>query len=161
MNTPWRLLLASLTWGPGLALADTPPAAPPPPQTGALWVNLGGFSSHVNRDKGYNEDNVGMGVEYQLQPDVALMAGAFNNSLRQTTSYAAVNWLPLSLGGWKLGAVAGVMNGYPAIENGGAFLAALPMASYEGRRFGVNLGLIPTIDRVDGALFIQLKLRVR
>jgi hypothetical protein len=158
MTTPWLLLVACVAWVPGAALAED---AAPPPQDGALWVNLGGFSSHMDRSKGYNEDNVGMGVEYGLQPDMALMAGAFNNSVRQTTTYAAVNWLPLSLGGWKLGAVVGVMNGYPGIAHGGAFLAALPMASYEGTRFGVNLGLIPSIDKVDGAFVIQLKLRVR
>lgn len=156
MKAPWCLLLASAAWGPGAALADTEPPAPPD----ALWVNLGGFSSHVNRNKDYNEDNVGMGLEYQLQPDVALMAGAFNNSIRHTTSYVAANWLPLSLGGWKLGAVAGVMNGYPGIAGGGAFVAALPMASYEGTHVGVNLGLIPTTDKVEGALVIQLKFRV-
>lgn len=154
MNRPGCLLLASAAFGAGAALAEAP-------QPGALWGNLGGFSSHANRDKDYNENNVGLGLEYQLQPDVALMAGTFNNSVRQTTSYAAVNWLPLSLGSWKLGLVAGVMNGYPGIENGGAFLAALPMASYEGARFGVNLGLIPTVDRVDGALVVQLKFRLR
>lgn len=150
------LLLVSAACVPWAVWADAQP-----PEVGALWVNLGGFSSHMDRNKGYNEDNVGLGVEYRLQPDMALMAGAFNNSIRQTTSYAAVSWLPLSLGGWKLGAVAGVMNGYPGISHGGAFLAALPMASYEGKRFGVNLGLIPTIDKVDGAVVIQLKLRVR
>lgn len=156
MSARWCLLLASAAWGPGSALAETPPAAP-----GALWGNLGAFSTHLDRDKHYNEDNVGLGLEYRLRPDMGLMAGAFHNSLRQTSSYVALHWLPLSWGSWRLGAVAGVMNGYPGMENGGPFLAALPMASYEGTRFGLNLGLIPHVDRVDGALFLQLKLRLR
>ncbi|MDR7305818.1 hypothetical protein [Rhodoferax saidenbachensis] len=157
MKTRCYLLLVSAACVPWAAWADAGP-----PDAGALWVNLGGFSSHVNRDKDYNENNVGMGVEYRLQPDVALMAGAFNNSIRQTTTYAAVSWQPLSLGGWKLGAALGVMNGYPGIAHGGAFLAALPMASYEGTRFGMNLGLIPSINnKVDGAFVIQLKFRMR
>ena len=157
MKTWCYLLVVSAACVPWAAWAD----AGPPPDEGALWVNLGGFSSHVNRDKGYNENNVGLGVEYRLQPDVALMAGAFNNSIRQNTTYAAVSWQPLSLGSWKLGAALGVMNGYPAIENGGVFFAALPMATYEGARFGVNLGLIPNVDKVDGALVVQFKFRLR
>ena len=34
------------------------------------------------------------------------------------------------------------------------------MATYEGKRFGVNLGLIPSIGKVDGAVIFQFKLRV-
>ncbi len=158
MTTPWPLLLVCAACLPGVVRAED---AAPPPQDGAIWVNLGGFSHHMDQDKGYNENNVGMGVEYQLRPRVALMAGAFNNSLSRTTAYAAANWLPLSLGGWKLGAALGVMNGYPGIARGGPFLAALPMATYEGTRFGVNLGVIPTLNKVDGAFVIQLKVRLR
>ena len=125
-----------------------------------IWVNLGGFSRHFARDKGYNESNLGLGVEYRTSTELSYMAGAYYNSMRKTTYYAAVNWQPLSIGPWKLGASAGVMNGYPAVAKGGTFFAALPMATWEGSRFGVNLGLIPSIGKVDGAVVIQFKLRV-
>ena len=125
-----------------------------------VWVNLGGFSRHFARDKGYNESNLGLGVEYRTSAELSYMAGAYYNSMRKTTYYAAVNWQPLSIGPWKLGASAGVMNGYPAVAKGGTFFAALPMATWEGARFGVNLGLIPSIGKVDGAVVIQFKLRV-
>ena len=125
-----------------------------------IWVNLGGFSRHFARDKGYNESNLGLGVEYRTSTELSYMAGAYYNSMRKTTYYAAVNWQPLSIGPWKLGASAGVMNGYPAVAKGGTFFAALPMATWEGPRFGVNLGLIPSIGKVDGAVVIQFKLRV-
>ena len=125
-----------------------------------IWVNLGGFSRHFARDKGYNESNLGLGVEYRTSTELSYMAGAYYNSMRKTTYYAAVNWQPLSIGPWKLGASAGVMNGYPAVAKGGTFFAALPMATWEGARFGVNLGLIPSIGKVDGAVVIQFKLRV-
>jgi len=125
-----------------------------------VWVNMGGFSRHFARDKGYNESNLGLGVEYRTNAELSYMAGAYYNSMRKTTYYAAVNWQPLSIGPWKLGASAGVMNGYPAVAKGGTFFAALPMATWEGSRFGVNLGLIPSIGKVDGAVVIQFKLRV-
>jgi len=53
------------------------------------------------------------------------------------------------------------MDGYPAIEHGGVFFAALPTASYEGQRFGVNLAFIPTMPQIDGAVVIQFKIRLR
>jgi hypothetical protein len=125
-----------------------------------IWVNIGGFSSHFNREKGYNENNVGFGIEYRTSPEWAYMAGSYYNSIRQTTTYAAVNWQPFTLGPWKVGAAIGVMDGYPAIERGGTFFAALPMATYESRSFGVNLGVIPNMTNVDGAVIVQFKFRI-
>ena len=135
-------------------------AAPDAGQDAEIWLNVGGFSRHFARDKGYNESNLGVGIEYRTSPDISFMAGSYYNSVRKTTYYAAVNWQPLSIGPWKLGASAGAMNGYPAMARGGTFFAALPMATYEGKRFGVNLGLIPSIGKVDGAVVVQFKVRV-
>ena len=132
----------------------------PDKELGKLWANIGGFSSHFSRDKGYNENNVGLGVEYRLSPDVSVMAGRYYNSVRKNTSYAAVNWQPWTLGGWKLGGAIGLMDGYPALENGNTFFAALPMASWEGRHMGVNLGVIPTMPKIDGAVIVQIKFRL-
>jgi len=127
------------------------------PQT---WVNLGGFSRHFASNKGYNENNLGLGLEYRTSPELSYMAGAYYNSVRKTTSYAAVNWQPWQLGPVKLGAALGVMNGYPSLANGGSFFAALPMATIEGRHFGINLGVVPSIGKVDGAVILQFKLRL-
>ena len=80
--------------------------------------------------------------------------------MRKNTTYAAVNWQPLSMGSFKLGAAVGLMNGYPAMNRGGTFFAALPMATWEGRRYGVNVGIIPSMGKVDGAVIVQFKLRV-
>lgn len=125
-----------------------------------IWVNLGGFSRHFASNKGYNENNLGLGLEYRTSPEIAYMAGAYYNSVRKTTSYAAVNWQPWQLGAVKLGAALGVMNGYPSLANGGSFFAALPMATYEGRHVGVNFGVVPSIGKVDGAVILQFKLRL-
>ena len=145
------------------ALAQAPAPTSPAPAwaQGPVWVNIGGFSRHFVRGKGYNENNLGLGLELRTSDAVSLMAGYYVNSMRRDTQYAAVNWQPWTLGGWRLGAAVGVMNGYPAVARGGTFFAALPMASYEGARFGVNVGLIPSIKDVDGALVIQFKMRLR
>ncbi len=127
---------------------------------GELWLNLGGFSRHFDRQAGHNENNAGLGLEYRTSDELSFMAGSYRNSVRKNTTYAAVNWQPLSMGSFKLGAAVGLMNGYPAMNRGGTFFAALPMATYEGRRFGVNLGLIPSMKDVDGAVILQFKVRL-
>ncbi len=131
-----------------------------PPTDQSLWLNLGALTYHPNQSQGYNENNSGLGLEYRLKPDTSVMAGSFYNSVYRNTNYAAVNWQPIALGDWKLGLAMGVMNGYPAVNNGDYFVAALPMASYEGKRFGVNLSLIPSVAQIDGALVVQVKFRL-
>lgn len=127
---------------------------------GELWLNVGGFSRHFDRQANHNENNLGLGLEYRTNDELSFMAGSYYNSVRKSTTYAAVNWQPLSMGSFKLGAAVGLMNGYPAMNRGGTFFAALPMVTYEGRRFGVNLGLIPSMKDVDGAVILQFKVRL-
>lgn len=146
------------------AFAQTAPVAAPAMQLeapkGEVWINLGGFSRHFSRGNGYNENNLGLGAEYRTSAEVSYMAGAYDNSVHKTTSYLAVNWQPWALGPIKLGGTLGVMNGYPSLAKGGAFFAALPMATWEGRRFGVNVGIIPSMGKIEGALIVQFKVRV-
>jgi hypothetical protein len=75
------------------------------------------------------------------------------------SNYAAFLYQPLILGPGRLGVVAGVFNGYPR-NNGGWFLAAAPVASFEYKRVGVNVIYIPTYKSVHGSLSFQLKLKV-
>ena len=135
------------------------PAADSPPPS-ALWINAGALSYHFDRAKDYNENNSGVGLEYHLDSETSLMVGTFRNSLRHDTNYAAVNWQPLVRGNWKLGLVMGVLDGYPGVNHGDYFAGALPILSYEGKRFGFNLGIIPDVADVDGAVVVQLKMRI-
>ena len=157
----WSVLAASGCWA-----AEPAPGAPAPaatedkPAERAVWINLGGFSHHFSNNNHYNETNRGLGVEYRINADWAVMAGSYYNSVRRTTTYGAFTYQPLSLWSVKIGASVGVMDGYPAKARGGTFFAALPMATYEGSRFGLNLGLIPSMPKVDGAIVLQLKVRV-
>lgn len=125
-----------------------------------VWVNIGGFSHHFDRKPNYNESNLGFGIEWRRTREVAIMAGVYKNSVGKPSQYAAVNWQPWQIGPVKLGAAIGVLNGYPAFNRGGTFFAALPVASIEVQRFGVNIGLIPSIGSVAGALLVQLKMRL-
>lgn len=157
------LALVSLCMATGTAAvqaASTASALDPDATQGEVWLNVGGFSRHFSRGGGYNENNLGLGAEYRTSPEVSYMAGAYYNSVRKTTTYAALNWQPWTVGPLKIGATVGVMDGYPSLAKGGTFFAAVPMATWEGKRYGINVGIIPSIGKVDGAVIVQFKLRV-
>jgi hypothetical protein len=155
-------LVVALTLAVPASFAESTPTTLvlQPSYTSQVWLNVGGFSRHFDRNRGHNEHNLGLGIEYRTSPELSYMAGSYYNSVRKNTTYAAVNWQPWSVGPFKVGAAIGLMNGYPAVNRGGSFFAALPMVSYEGGRFGVNIGLIPALKNVDGAVIVQFKLRV-
>jgi hypothetical protein len=130
-----------------------------------VWLNPGIYSHHFDRSKDFRENNVGLGAEVLFAPDHMLLAGSFINSERSRTHYGAYQWRPLH---WQpygvnvsAGIIGGVFDGYPRYRDGGWFLAGMPMLAIEGKRVGLNLSVIPTMkDRLDGAIAIQIKIRV-
>jgi len=59
-----------------------------------------------------------------------------------------------------LGAVAGGFNGYSKTNDGGWFPGIIPVLTYEGDLFGVNILMVPSIpDRVAGSLSVQFKFK--
>lgn len=156
-----RALLLGALLHAAAALADETPAASWP----QVWLNPGIYSLHFDSSKDLRNNNIGIGAEVMLANDHVLMAGNFINSNSARTHFAAYEWRPLH---WQFhgtevsaGIAVGAFDGYPNYHDGGWFAAALPLLSIEGKRLGVNLGLIPTYkDRMDGALAIQVKLRV-
>ena len=130
-----------------------------------IWISPGIYSQHFDRSKHLRNDNPGLGVEVAVARDHTLMGGSYINSNRARTRYGAYEWRPLH---WRIagldvgaGVALGAFDGYPNYRQGGWFVAPLPILSIEGGRFGVNLSVIPTIrNRLDGALAIQVKLRV-
>jgi hypothetical protein len=126
-----------------------------------VWVNPGFYSYHFQRDKGLNDKNPGLGVEYRFSTVSSLTAGRFYNSDREYSNYLGVYYQPFEIGRVRLGVVAGGFNGYPKMREGGWFLAAIPVLSYEYERVGLNLGIVPTYkDRLYGAFSFQLKFRL-
>ncbi len=130
-----------------------------------VWLSPGIYSLHFDSSKDLRNDNWGLGVEVALAPDHTLIGGNYINSNGGRTHYGVYEWRPLH---WQFakvevsaGVLAGAFDGYPNYHDGGWFFAALPVLAIEGRYLGVNLSLSPTIkDRLDGALSIQVKLRV-
>lgn len=130
-----------------------------------VWLSPGIYSYHFDTSKDLRNDNWGLGVEVALARDHSVIGGSYINSNGGRTHYGVYEWRPLH---WQpagievsAGVLAGAFDGYPKYHDGGWFVAALPVLAVEGRYLGLNLSLIPTIpDRLDGALSIQVKLRV-
>ena len=126
-----------------------------------VWIDSGFLSYHWDRDEGLNGNNYGLGAEYRFSTVSSVTVGRFYNSNREYSDYAGVYYQPIELGPFRLGAVAGGFNGYPNMKNGGWFAAAVPMASAEWNRFGINLAFVPTLkNRLYGAISLQIKVKV-
>jgi hypothetical protein len=126
-----------------------------------LWLDTGFATYHFQSDKNLNGRNPGIGVEYRFSEAAALTAGRFYNSDRAHSSYAGVYYQPWTVGPVRLGAVVGGFNGYPKMREGGWFLALIPAASFEYKRVGVNVAVVPTYkERLHGGISVQLKFKL-
>jgi hypothetical protein len=128
-----------------------------------LWLNPGLFSFHADRNANYREENWGFGAEYRFRRDHAGMAGFYTNSERRQSKYLGYQWRPWH---WRhddfdvsAGAAVALIDGYPRQNNGGFFVAPMPMVSIEGQRFGANVILVPNV-RNGAAIAVQFKLKI-
>ena len=126
-----------------------------------IWLDSGFATYHFDRDKDLNGANRGLGAEYRLRGDLTATAGRFYNSDREYSNYIGAIWQPFAMGSVRLGAVAAVFNGYPRMHEGGWFPALIPVATIEYKRFGVNVGFVPSYkDRLYGGISVQLKFKL-
>jgi len=163
MNRRCRDILATL----GLctmfiaAHADDDPDSAGDQPAQELWLNPGFYAYHFQRDRHLNNNAAGFGAEYRFSTVSAITVGIFHNSNWRTSHYLGYYWRPVMIGPMRLGAVIGALDGYPGTRNGNWFPAALPTASVEYGRLGVNIFYIPSYkDSVNGSITLQLKLRV-
>ncbi len=126
-----------------------------------LWLDSGFATFHFDRDKNLSGRNMGLGAEYRFRGDLALTLGHFNNSDRAPSNYLGAIWQPYAWGPVRLGAVAAAFNGYPRMRDGGWFPALIPVATFDYKRVGVNVGFVPSYkDRLYGGISVQLKLKL-
>jgi hypothetical protein len=163
IGTGQRSLLAALLSVPlacqadrfaGLDLIESAP-------TQEVWLTSGFITHHFQQDKNLNGNNPGWGLEYRYTATQSVTLGEFFNSDRQTARYLGIGWQPLAVGPVRIGLFAGALDGYPKMENGNWFLAAIPLISMEYGRFGANFTIIPTYrDRLYGGIAMQLRCRL-
>lgn len=126
-----------------------------------VWLDTGFLTYHFQDDLDLNGRNTGVGLEYRFSSTMAATAGRFYNSDRETSRYAGLYYQPWSVGGVKLGAVVGGFDGYPKMRDGGWFLAVIPAATFEYKRVGVNIAVVPTYkNRLHGGISMQLKFKL-
>lgn len=151
--------LALLACVSGAAMADTFETIDSAPLN-EVWLNGGFHTWHFQRDKNLNGANGGIGGEWRFSTVASATAGRFYNSDRAYSNYLGVYYQPWKVGPVRIGAVVGAFDGYPKMRDGGWFPAAIPTLSYEYKRVGVNIGIIPSYkDRLYGGISVQLKVK--
>ena len=140
-----RLLLILGLVIPNLVYADT-------------WLVASIGSYHVQRDKQYCEMNPGVGIEHGDK--WRLVAGTYHNSLCTTSNYAGASYTFGEVWSLKFGTALLAITGYEKSKRGTeAVIAPLPFVSWERKRLGANLVLIPPYDDFRGAVGLQIKVR--
>lgn len=135
-------------------------------QASQLWVTTGFRSYHFKRSPNYNENNTGIGFEWHFDEERAIMLGTYRNSVRESTHYLHYVWTPLKIGPIRVGGAAGLIDGYPDLNDGKVSFSLIPAATWHFKLLshdvGLNLVYIPTIARqVDGSLALQFKIRLK
>jgi hypothetical protein len=126
-----------------------------------VWLATGFATYHFESEKNLNSRNPGIGVEYKFSDTSSLAAGRFYNSDRKHSRYAGMIYQPLSWGGAKFGAMAGAFDGYPKMHGGEWFVALVPAATFEYRRVGINVVVVPSYkDKLHGGISMQLKFKL-
>lgn len=125
-----------------------------------FWRNSGGKSKHFENASRFNQDNVGYGIEFQADSTRYLVLGEYRNSVHKHTRYIGGAWMPVQYGAFKLGAIAGMADGYPKMRNGGMFPIVLPVLSVESKNVGANFVVMPSVaGKVSGCVALQIKFR--
>jgi hypothetical protein len=128
-----------------------------------VWFSPAGLQSyHTDRSANYNEQNTGLGAEYDISPHWKLAGGQFDNSVNHQSQYggAALLGRPLnSMNELRAGALMGLINGYPEMKKGGLFPMLAPMLAYEGKNFGMNVMGLPKVGNISPVVAAQMKFR--
>lgn len=106
----------------------------------------------------YNEKTFGLGIEY-VDEDVSYQVGRFKNSVYKKSNYAAAAYTPFKFElGPRLGAMLGIVDGYPKHNNGGISPLAGLLLQYNAP-IGFNLLLIPPTAKNASTFDLQMKIR--
>jgi len=109
-------------------------------------------SYHLDRNKGYNEQNWGLGYERRLSDDWSIATGFYRNSFRRDTVYLFGAYTPWQMAGWHIGPLMGVATGYDKDRPFSPWLTGV--AAKDWGRFGLNVVVAPT------AIALQVKWRL-
>lgn len=134
-----------------------------------LYIQLGGWSHHFDRNKKHNERHDLMGLEVELTEVDSVVFGVaastFKNSQAVTSNYfagvakACKEYSRNARG--CAGITGGFINGYKSENQGGYFPAIVPYASIEYRRAGIDLTCLPKLYNRSSFCAVQGKIRIQ
>lgn len=142
------------------SLATAHAAAPPSPWS--LDFNVTSIHTEAWARHHLNQDNPGLGIEYQFSPNWSAAGGFYRNSYRRETAYLLGLWTPLRIDlpsglTASAGIAAGLVSGYRRPEVPTEPLAAgavLRLRIAQG--FGINLLAVPNTQSGSGFIGLQL-----
>ncbi len=134
------------------------------PAHGRWSLDISTTSYHLRQwaRNSLNQDNPGLGLEYQATPNWGATAGFYRNSYRRTSAYALMSYTPLHLAlpaRWSVnaGLTAGVVSGYTNQEAPARPLALAALFEIRNQAgFGINLVAVPNAGQSAGFIGLQL-----
>lgn len=126
-----------------------------------VWLDAGLVSYHFAHADRRNPYNYGLGVAWRFTEDWTLAGGVYRNSVYERSEYASIAWQPIHFYGFRLGAAAGAIRGYPNVAHGGWSPLLVPVLSYEYKWIGANLILAPSVTHQEmGSISLQVKIKL-
>ena len=115
------------------------------------------FSYHFEDKEKLNNDNYGVGLQFDLKKNLSINIGQFKNSDYRNSNYFTSSYYIHSVSDFKLGVLIGGFDGYPNENSGNFFLAALPVINYKKKYFQLNLSYVPKIsNNLKSAAMVQI-----
>ena len=103
------------------------------------WLVVGAASYHEDRSKSYNENHDTIALQVPVTETVRLVGGRYENSHRLPSRVAAAMWLPIQGEHWRLGGMAGAVDGYDEDDSSKPLPVVTPVLAYERRKWGLEL----------------------
>jgi len=80
--------------------------------TAEPWIVATINSYHFDREKGYEENNWGVGVEENVTDTIKAHVGVYRNSFARHSAYVLGSYSPIKYGRWSVGLAIGPATGY-------------------------------------------------
>lgn len=131
------------------------------------YVGVHTVSKHLDRSapqgskKAYNEVNPGVFVGYRYESETGIFygpqLGTYKNSYNNQTTYLAVDFKVPVTGNFRVGALAGIANGYAGNATYGEFGAVfVPQAEYDIGKTRVIVSYMPKLGASSGSSAVAL-----
>ena len=115
------------------------------------------FSYHFEDKEKLNNDNYGIGLQFDLNKKLSFNLGQFKNSDYRNSNYLTSSYYFYIVSDFRLGVLIGGFDGYPNENSGNFFLAALPVINYKNNNFQLNFSYVPKINNhLKSAVMVQI-----